>query len=928
MDTTDKPLTPPTSVLRYEAHPLEPLFAPKTVALIGATERMGTVGRTILWNLVSSPFGGTVFPVNLKRASVLGIRAYRRIADVPEPVDLAIVVRPAAEVPGIIGECVQAGVQCAIVTSAGFRESGPGGLELEQCLVAEARHGGLRLVGPNCLGVMSPVTGLNASYAASIARPGNVAFVSQSGALCTAVLDWSLRTNVGFSHFVSIGSMVDVGWGDLIDYLGTDARTKSILLYMESIGPDAARFLSAAREVALAKPIIVFKSGRTKAASAAALSHTGALSGSDEVLDAAFRRVGVLRVNSIAELFYAAEVLGRQPRPRGPRLTIVTNAGGPGVIATDALDRGGGELARLSDEVLGEYNALLPAQWSHNNPVDIGGDASPQRYRGAMEIALKDPGSDGLLVVLTPQAMTDPTQTAEELRQCVAGADKPVLASWMGGADVSAGETILNRANVPTFPYPDTAARMFAMMWQYSYNLRALYETPALPHDPAQGLAGREEGQALLAQARAASRTVLTEAESKRLLAAYGIPVVETAVAQSADDAVALADGLGYPVVLKLNSETVPHKSHAGGVALNVGDASAVRRRYEAIRASVFEHAGAQDFQGVSVQPMVANDGYELIIGAAVDPQFGPVLLFGSGGRLVDVHCDRALGLPPLNTTLARRMMEQTRIYRALGGTAPHAGCRRGDPAVAGRRAVDLAALEELLVRFSALVVEQPWIREIDVNPLLVSADLQVALDARVVLHGAEVTEDQLPKPPIRPYPAQYVRAARLKDGTEVTIRPIRPEDEPAMVRFHVGLSERTVYFRYFHLLNLDQRTSHERLTRICFIDYDREIALVAEREDVASGERRIIAVARLTRIHASRDAEFAIVVTDEFQGQGLGTELLGRLLEIARSEGVARVVADMLSENREMQRVCERHGFTVTYVEQTQMLHAELMVK
>ncbi|MGE5360139.1 MAG: GNAT family N-acetyltransferase [Bacteroidales bacterium] len=911
MDATDRARhKPPTSKLHEEPHPLEALFAPTAVAVIGATERVGTVGRTILWNLVSNPFGGTVFPVNRKRSSVLGIRAYRSIRDVPDPVDLALIVTPAAGIPAIVGECVDAGVQCAVVTSGGFRETGPEGLALERRLVEEARRGALRLVGPNCLGIMSPVTGLNATYAPTIARPGNVAFISQSGALCAAVLDWSLRMNVGFSHFVSVGGMVDIGWGDLIDYLGRDPRTKSILLYMESIGADAGPFLSAAREVALAKPVIVIKSGRTAAAERAVASHTGALTGSDEVLDAAFRRVGVLRVNSIAELFYMAEVLGRQPRPRGPKLTIVTNAGGPGVIATDALHQNGGELARISERALKQYNELLPSEWSHNNPVDLGGDASPERYSAAVEIALADSDSDGLLVVLTPQAMTDPTRTAEELRPHFAGSDKPVLASWMGGGDVAAGESILNRANIPTFAFPDTAARVFAMMWQHSYNLRALYETPALPQR--QSGSDRERVGALLAGLRAAGRTGLTEAESKRVLAEYGIPVTETEVARTADEAVALADRLGYPVAVKLNSETITHKRSVGGVWLNLFDGAAVRRSYDAIRDAAAQRVGEQHFQGVTVQRMLSDEGVELIIGASVDRQFGPVLLFGAGGRLVEVYEDRALALPPLNTTLARRMMEQTRIYRALQGARGGKGC-------------DLAALEELLVRFSTLVAEQPWIKEIEVNPLLVSAERQAALDARIVLHGSDVADDALPRLAIRPYPAEYACATQLKNGMDVTVRPIRPEDEPAMVRFHEGLSERTVYFRYFHMLNLAQRTSHDRLTRICFIDYSREIALVAEHLDAATGERRIIGVGRITKIHATKDAEFAIVVSDQFQGQGLGTHLLGRLIEVARREGVGRVVADMLSENRDMQRICERYGFTVRYVDQTQMLHAEL---
>ena len=914
MDPSCRLQKPPTNVLRYEGHPLEPLFSPKTVAVVGATEKAGTVGRAIVWNLISSPFGGTVYPVNPRRSNILGIRAYPSIGEVPEQVDRAVIVTPAQGVPAIVRECVDAGVRCAIVVSAGFSEVGREGLELERQMVSEAARGHLRVIGPNCLGIMSPLTGLNATFAATMARQGSVAFISQSGALCTAVLDWSLKMNVGFSHFVSIGAMADIGWGDLIDYMGDDPRTKSIVIYMESIGNNARAFLSAAREVALAKPIIVIKSGRTAPAAKAAASHIGALTGGDEVLDAAFRRCGVLRVNSIAELFYMAEVLGKQPRPKGPKLTVVTNAGGPGVIATDALIQDGGELAPISDEAMQQYNAVLPPEWSHNNPVDVLGDASAERYMKAVDIALADAGSHGLLVVLAPQALTDPTQTAEQLKQRAAGNDKPILASWMGGAEVAAGDAILNRANVPTFPYPDTAARVFCMMWKYSYALRGLYETPALPPQPNGGDSGREHVEALIAAVRQSGRTTLTEVESKQVLAEYGIPAVETHVAADARQAAEIADRIGYPVVLKLHSETITHKTDVGGVHLNLCDRSAVGRAFERIQAAVAEQAGAGHFQGATVQPMVSLDGYELIVGSTIDPQFGPVLAFGSGGQLVDVFTDRALALPPLNTTLARRMMEQTRIHRALKG-------------VRGRKPVDLAALEELMVRFSHLVAEQPWIKEVDVNPLFASPERLVALDARVIIHPADTPADRLPTLAVRPYPLQYVRHAELRDATKVTIRPIRPEDEPAMVRFHEGLSDRSVYFRYFHMLNLTQRVAHERLTRICFIDYDREMALVAEVKDASTGERQIIAVGRLTQVHSTHDAEFAVLVTDRYQGRGLGTLLLGLLLDIAKAEGVQTVMADMLSENRDMQRVCERYGFKLEYVDQTQMLHAALAI-
>ncbi len=887
-------------ILRARPHPLDSIFSPTAIAVIGATETAGSVGRTVFQNLGRGGFQGVVYPVNPKRASVLSVKAYPDIGAVPDKAGLAVICTPAPSVPGIIRECVKAGVPGAIIISAGFKEVGEAGVKLEQQILAEARAGGMRVVGPNCLGVMIPKIGLNATFATTIAKPGTVGFLSQSGALCTAILDWSLKENVGFSAFASLGSMLDVNWGDLIYYLGNDPNTKSIVIYMETIG-DARAFLSAAREVALTKPIIVIKPGRTEQAAKAAASHTGSLTGSDEVLEAAFRRAGVLRVNTIAELFHMAEVLGKQPRPRGPHLTIVTNAGGPGVLATDMLVGSGGELTELSPETFRAYNQLLPPHWSRNNPVDILGDAGPEKYAKAIDIAAKDPNSDGVLVILTPQAMTDPTGTAEQVKQFAHLEGKPILASWMGGLEIGPGEDILNAAGIPTYDYPDTAARAFQYMWRYSQNLKALYETPAPPAGHHDGDAAQAEAGALIEKVRKSGRTILTEFESKQLLSAYGIPTVETLVARSEAEAVKLAEKIGYPVVLKLFSETITHKTDVGGVQLNLRTAAAVKKAWNAIAGAVKEKAGAEHFLGVTVQPMISLAGYELIIGSSLDPQFGPVLLFGTGGQLVEVFKDRALALPPLNATLARRMMEQTRIYAALKG-------------VRGRAPVNLAALEELLVRFGQLVVEQKWIKEIDINPLMASPERLLALDARVVIHGAEVTKDQLPRLAIRPYPTKYVSPWKMKDGTTVTIRPIRPEDEPLLVKFHETLSEESVYHRYFSQLKLDQRIAHERLTRICFNDYDREIALVAERKDAAGEGREILGVGRLSKAQGLNEGEFALLVSDQWQRKGLGTELLKRLVQIGRAEKLARIAAVILSDNKAMQNVSKKAGFKLQH--------------
>ncbi len=566
----------------HQRLPLDAIFAPRSVAVIGATEKPGSVGRAILRNLVSNPFGGTVYPVNPHRPSVLGIKAYPTIGAVPESVDLAVVATPARVVPSVIAECVAAGASGAIIISAGFREVGPEGAELERQVLEAAGRGPMRVIGPNCLGVMRPGSGFNATFATQIARPGSVGFLSQSGALCTAILDWSLQVNVGFSAFVSIGSMLDVGWGDLIDYLGDDPDTKCIVIYMESIG-DARSFLSASREVALAKPIIVIKAGRTAAAAKAAASHTGSLAGSDEVLDAAFRRVGILRVNSISQLFEMAEVLAKQPRPSGPKLAIVTNAGGPGVLATDALIESRGELAEISPTTLEALDAFVPAAWSHGNPLDILGDADAQRYARTLEVTARDPGIDGLMVILTPQAMSEPTATAQELCRYARIAGKPVLACWMGGEEVVPGKRILDTAGIPALDYPDNAARIFTTMWRSYYNLQALYE---IPHEPsggemtADGKNAREHAKVIVETARARGQNALTEAESKQMLAAYGIPTVETKIAETEDAAVAAAQAIGFPVALKLQSSTITHKTDVGGVQLDVTSDSAVRERF------------------------------------------------------------------------------------------------------------------------------------------------------------------------------------------------------------------------------------------------------------------------------------------------------------------------------------------------------------
>lgn len=884
---------PSLNILKRQNKNLDVFFHPKTVALIGATEKENSVGRTLLWNLLRSPFGGTVYPINPKRANVLGIKAYKSVLDVEEDLDLAVIVTPSKFVPGLIKECVEKKVKGVVIISAGFKETGPEGEELERQVLEYAKEGNIRIIGPNCLGVMSPLSGLNATFAADIAQKGNIAFISQSGALCTAVLDWSFESNVGFSAFISIGSMADVGWGDLIQYLGNDPNTKSILIYMESIG-DARAFLSAAREVALSKPIILIKAGKTEESAQAAASHTGSLSGSDDVLDAALKRVGVLRVESISDLFSMAEVLSKQPLPKGPDLSIITNAGGPGVIATDALIQSGGKLAEVSDETMQKLNEILPSSWSHNNPIDILGDASPQLYAKTIEIVKDDNESDGLLVVLTPQDMTDPTKTAEKILD-YANIDKPILASWMGYRTVKRGFDILNQMGIPTFFFPDMACKAFSYMYNYNYNLQGIYEIPAVLERLNEKSAHERKAKVemIFANVRKENRELLDEYESKKVLEAYGIPTVKTERAISKEEAVKLAKEMGFPVVLKLYSKTITHKTDVGGVILNLQNEEEVKNSYDQIYQSVVEKKGEEHFQGVTVQQMISLKGHEVIFGSSVDPQFGPVLLFGMGGQLVEVFKDRSLAIPPLNSTLAKRMMEQTKIYEILKGVRGQEGC-------------DLKELERILILFSELVVEQPEILEFDINPLLASPEKIIALDARIVLYDKKTTPVKLA---IRPYPLSYVETWKLKNDIDVEIRPIRPEDEPEVVKFHKDLSEKTVRQRFLKMMHYDERVARNRLSKICFNDYDREIALVVQNPL----DKEIMAISRLSKNPDQKTAIFSMTIKDAWHRQGIGYKLMEKMIQIAKKEKISHLVAEMLHENIEMQGLLKKFNFSFT---------------
>ncbi len=906
---------------------LEAMLNPKRIAVVGATNAEGSVGRGLMLNVIAGGFSGELYAVNPGRTSLFGKPCVAKVSEIPGKVDLVLIAVPARSVPDVVADCAKAGAGGAIIVSAGFRETGEAGVELESAILQTSRRSGMRIIGPNCLGVMFPHRGLNGSFAHVRADPGRIAFVSQSGALCSAVLDWSRSERVGFSAFISVGSMLDVGWGELIDHLGDDPHTSAILLYMESVG-DARSFLSAARQVALSKPIIVIKPGRTEAAARAAASHTGSLVGTDAVLDAAFRRAGVLRVDRLADLFYMAETLSRQPRPRGNRLTILTNAGGPGVLAADALMEGGGVLASVSERAIRLIDPHAPGHWSRSNPLDLLGDAGAERFSRALEALDDETESDGLLVILSPQDATQSTETAERLARYArdqrasseAGREfvgpprmggRPILASWMGGSEIEVGERMLNDAGVPTFRYPDTAARVFNDMHRHARSIAELYETPepeeGVELDPAapESAASHRKAAALLGPIIASGRTLLSERESKSLLLAYGIPVEATHSASTSDEAIAIARAVGFPVVVKLDTNTITHKSAVGGVRLDVRDADQVREAFDLIKSRV----PAKDFLGVTVQSYRSPEmSVELIVGSALDEQFGPVLMMGAGGVHVEWIADTALALPPLNATLAERWLEQTRVGRAmLDGVL--------------RERVDIDVLKRVLVRFSRLVSEQRRVRGLEVNPLRVDRSGVVALDARIELHRHDLSDDDLPRLAIRPYPSQYVGRVTTSKGLDILLRPIRPEDEPLLVAFHAQLSEETVRFRWFHSMQFSQRTSHERLRRVCFADYDRELAMVAE--SGIGGTRRVVGVGRLSRTENS--AEYAVVVSDAEQGKGIGRAIMTRLIEVARAEGIRSIYADVLPDNHAMQGLCRQLGFKLDQDFQEQIVKARL---
>ena len=876
---------------------LDKIFRPASVAVIGASDQPGKVGHTVLENLLRYGFQGPVHPINPKQTTVQGLPAVRHIGAISPPPDLAVICTPAATVPGVIRECGEAGTRGIVILSAGFREVGKEGRALEDRVREEAaRFDGLRIIGPNCLGIIAPQIALNASFAAAMPKAGHVAFLSQSGALCTSVLDWAIEEDIGFSSFVSVGNMLDVGIGDLIDFFGSDPATKSIVLYIESIS-DARQFMSAARAFSRSKPIVVYKAGRFPQSAKAAASHTGAMAGVDAVYDAALERAGAVRVTEVDDLFDCAELLARQHLPKGPRLAIVTNAGGPGVMATDALLARQGTLATLSNDLLTKLDDVLPPFWSHGNPVDVLGDAPPERLAKAVELVLRDAEIDAALVMLTPQAMTDPTGSARAVGEVASRFHKPVLAVWMGGPSVREGVNLLNRFGVPTYSTPLHAIRAFVYLVHYAKNLETLYETPR--EVPLTFKLDRAAARSRFHDLAARGHDILTEDESKELLDAYGIPTTRPLRAANADEAVKVANLVSYPVVLKIASPDITHKTDVGGVALNLANDEHVREAFERVTAAARERRPQARIEGVTVERMMAApDGAELILGAKQDPVFGAVLLIGAGGVTAELFQDRALGLPPLNERLATRMLESLKSWPLLTGYR-------------GRPAVDIDRLIDVIMRFSYLVADFPEILEIDINPLLVTPREVMALDARMVIDRERLAES--PRPfrhlAIRPYPEQYVRRVTLADGEQAVLRPIKPEDEPLWHDLLASCSAESLWARFRGFV---KEITHEMATRFCYIDYDRELAIVAELE--ADGRQKLAGVARLVADPDHHQAEYALLIGDRWQSRGLGGLLTDYSLEIARDWQLRRVAAETSRDNTRMLSIFRDRGFEVEY--------------
>ncbi|MCX7822111.1 MAG: bifunctional acetate--CoA ligase family protein/GNAT family N-acetyltransferase [Syntrophobacterales bacterium] len=868
---------------------LDAIFKPQSIAVVGATEREGSVGRAVMKNLLEAQFPGLIYPVNKNRKEVWGKRAFPSVRAIENQVDLAIIATPIEEVPQVLEDCSFVGTRGAIILSAGGRETGEEGRIIEERIEEVARSKEIRLIGPNCLGIICPDRHLNASFASHMPSSGRLAFISQSGALCTAILDLAVEEKIGFSYFVSIGSMLDVDFGDLIDYFGNDTKVSSIIVYMEGL-TNLRKFMSAARSVSQVKPIVVLKAGRSQAGAQAASSHTGAMTGEDVLYDAAFERAGIVRVREIRELFDCAELLAKQSRPSGPKLVVITNAGGPGVMAADAVSDAGLELSNLGTEITNELDSFLPRCWSRGNPIDILGDATPDRYSKTIQTCLGSSDVNGILVILTPQAMTDPTAVAETLSKMVIRRPMPVLACWMGGHDVLPGRAILNKAGIPTYETPEEAVRAFKYLYDYSKTLEAIQQIP--PRFSKFITSDRAETARLIEEGLEKYWGILGEWQSMAILRAYGFPVNSIELAKTKEEVCQLAKTMEPPFVMKIASPDILHKTEARGVRLNLTTEDDIAKAYDAIMAAAKEYKPDARIDGVTLQTMIKDHDYELLIGAKQDPLFGPVILFGWGGIFTEILKDRAIGIPPLNRALAKLMIDKTKVSKLLKGYR-------------GRPPADFELLEEFLVRLANLVTDFPQIQELDMNPVLIKNGKPIVADARMILKPSKVEAPM--HLIISPYPDQYEWHVETSGGMKLFVRPVRPEDAPLFEDLFKVLSPTSVYFRFFRPM---KALPHSLLIRFTQIDYDREIALVAI--DKESQQERMLGVARVITGADKDEAEFAVLVGDPWHGKGIGATLLRKCLAIAKERGIKSVFGIVLPENTQMLALGRKLGFTI----------------
>jgi len=872
-------------------HYLSNFFMPKSVAIVGATDRADSVGQRLMLNMLEAGFKGALYPINPKRDTLMELPCYRDIESLPEPADLAVIATPAKTVPGIVRQCGEKGIRSIIIISAGFGELGEAGRRLQQEILDTAGRYSIRIIGPNCLGLIRPGSHLNATFGYGTVKDGQLALVSQSGAVCTAILDWAQSQDIGFSTVVSMGGAADIDFGEVLDFLAMDPKTKSILLYVEGIR-DARRFLSGLKAAARLKPVILIKAGRYEAGSKAAMSHTGSMVGGDDVFDAAIERAGVVRAYSIAQLFSAARILANNYQLEQDRLAIITNAGGPGVMSTDRAEDVGVRLAELGDETIASLNKVLPDHWSHANPIDILGDATPERYRQALDICLKDDNIDGALVILTPQAMTNPTQVAEYVIEAAKSSDKPVLASWTGGNRVQEGRDLFANSRVAHFTTPEVGVDAFSFLARYRRNQQLLQQIPS-PR-PEQRQADIEGARLIIERVLAEGRDVLTTQESKAILAAFRIPVTQTIKVESAKEAMIAAETVGFPVVLKINMPEFSHKSDIGGVRLNLGSAQQVARQFQEMEEQIRALQPELKHVVMTIEPMYRSaNSRELMVGVVRDPVFGPAISFGMGGTLVEIIRDKAVALPPLNAYMIEQLIAKTRAARYIGH------CRQ-------MKEIDRQALVEVLLNISEMISELPEIVEMDINPLIADDKGVVALDARI---RAATSHQLVPYAhmAIHPYPHELAREAELPNGMCIQIRPIRPEDADMEKDFFSSLSERSKYFRFLQSL---QELTPEMIVRFTQIDYDREMAFVAVSDDPSLPKE--MGVARYVINPDGESADFAVVVTDSCQGMGIGERLMRTLMKTAKEKGLHRFEGEVLVENKAMLALVKKLDFSI----------------